>query len=244
MNWLDLGLILIIMGAGLVGYRRGFWREAAGLLPLLMGIWIALHYHRLLALFLESHFFWRQRLENWLFTHQQWAYSGSETGVNPGLPTELLTFYTPYLQKVFNSIFLDLFNTSGRLFIDTANRWWANTSSWLIMDAAAFGFLVILITLSLRLVFRWLGWLCQHGGLGVINRTAGLLFALAVQGLFLALIFGGLIVVWPWLSFISKFKEAPFSVILGTALETSKLVPLLLGLYTQLLSPVIKMWNY
>jgi membrane protein required for colicin V production len=42
MNVLDLVLILILLWGGIAGYRNGFFREAAALLGLIMGIFLAI----------------------------------------------------------------------------------------------------------------------------------------------------------------------------------------------------------
>jgi membrane protein required for colicin V production len=42
MNALDLILILILLWGGIAGYRNGFFREAASLLGLIMGIFLAI----------------------------------------------------------------------------------------------------------------------------------------------------------------------------------------------------------
>lgn len=42
MNWLDIVLALMLLWGGIVGFRRGFFREAAAFLGLVIGIFLAI----------------------------------------------------------------------------------------------------------------------------------------------------------------------------------------------------------
>ena len=55
MNWLDVGVLVLIVSSAVSGLVRGLLRELAGLLGLMAGLYVALRYHQALALAVDAH---------------------------------------------------------------------------------------------------------------------------------------------------------------------------------------------
>jgi membrane protein required for colicin V production len=58
MNYLDLILGILLIVAAINGFAKGFVEELAGLVGLVLGIWIAIHFSDFVANFLTDTFHW------------------------------------------------------------------------------------------------------------------------------------------------------------------------------------------
>jgi membrane protein required for colicin V production len=57
MNYLDLIIIIILFISGVKGYRKGFIHQLVFLVALILGIFIAIKFTKLISPFMHSHFF-------------------------------------------------------------------------------------------------------------------------------------------------------------------------------------------
>ena len=58
MNYLDLILGILLLLAAINGFAKGFVEELAGLIGLILGIWIAIHFSDIVANFLSENLHW------------------------------------------------------------------------------------------------------------------------------------------------------------------------------------------
>jgi len=62
MNYLDIVLGILLILSTLNGFSKGFVEELAGLVALILGIWVAIHFSDVASHYLTDHF-------NWTFRH-------------------------------------------------------------------------------------------------------------------------------------------------------------------------------
>lgn len=61
MNYLDIILIILLFLAAINGFVKGFVEELAGLVALILGVWVAIHFSDSVAQFLVDQFSWKFR---------------------------------------------------------------------------------------------------------------------------------------------------------------------------------------
>jgi len=61
MNYLDIILIILLFLAAIKGFVKGFVEELAGLVALILGVWVAIHFSDSVAQFLVDQFSWKFR---------------------------------------------------------------------------------------------------------------------------------------------------------------------------------------
>ncbi len=62
MNYLDIVLVVLLILSAVNGFVKGFVEELAGLVALILGIWVAIHFSDTVADFMVNRF-------NWNFEH-------------------------------------------------------------------------------------------------------------------------------------------------------------------------------
>jgi len=225
--------------AVIVGYYRGFWRSAAGLFSLGLGLWTAVRYHQNLALYLEQQLSVSQRLSTWLMERFTDAYSGI-----PGIGTETTSFPGKYLSEVAKNFpfteplsgqistnLSDMINSSGEVIAKKLMEPILQNLANTVLDVVSFLLILIGIRFIVGLVFMLLGWVLEKRALGWVNRLAGILFSFTTQGIIQVLIFGLLAPFWPIFTYIGDGKQTGLMLILSNAVNTSRLVPVLVNLY-------------
>jgi uncharacterized membrane protein required for colicin V production len=236
---LDILLLVLLLRAVIVGYRRGFWQSAAGLFSLGIGLWTAVHYYRPFAQYLDQKFLLSQGLSVWLTGRVIDSYPlagiGSELFSDYNLPKGIEDLpFSENFQNVISNNISDIINSSGQLILKTVINPISQNLANVILDSLAFLLIVVGLNFVCRLVFLLLGFVFENGVLGAANRGGGALFSLTTQGLVLTIFFGMLLPIWPVFSFIGAGDEPGIISTLGKALESSWLIPKFVNLYAML----------
>lgn len=236
MNALDILLLLLFLRALWMGFRRGFWQAAAGLFSVLIGLWAAVHYRADLARYLDEQLLLGPRLSDWLLKRLG--------APSPGIGPETAPASNPYLveltrdfpfseswQKLFSLNVIDSISAAGQQTAQKMLGLLSQEVARLVLDGAAFLLILFAVWFGISLIFRLLGFFMSRGMLGLTNRCLGGAFALASQGLVLALVFGLLDPVWPVVTYLGEGRQSDLWTLVGTSLETSQLVPVLVNVY-------------
>ncbi len=203
MNYLDIGVIVIILGLGFISYWRGFVRACLGFLPAIGAITGSYFTYPYLSRFLRGSFIYTK------ITESVQAKLGLETVLNNGVysaQSEIInslnapSFIKDALINNNNSVVYDILDVSG--IEEYIAGYIANTSINIISVILTF----IAFFIVIKLIIRTLDFASELPVLSFFNKSCGFAVGL-LEGTFIVWLFGIVLTFFYYNDAFAKFFE-------------------------------------
>jgi uncharacterized membrane protein required for colicin V production len=226
LNWLDLIILLVLLGGAWGGFRRGLILTAGGLLGFLGGIWLAGQYYHSAAQFLGI----KLGMDN-LFARVLAPFTA-----NIPTATSTIRLFTTGSSKGFPaSLWMPVSNAQVGIYGSTMAR----SLALAIVNVIAFLLIMLLVSWLVMMVASFLSRTVHLLMLGGVDRLGGVGLGLVTRVLELAVIIGLLTPIVLGLS-VGIPEQGGLLRSFSQAWHSSLLIPLFNGTWNALVAPVLK----